>query len=338
MTIIAIVAGVFVGLTLVSYLVEALRRAPVAPERLAWAPEIPIRYTTVDGSKIRYIVAGQGPPLVLLHTLRTQLDIFQKVIPDLAREFTVYAVDYPGHGWSDIPQADYTPEFFRNFVTRFLETLEIRDALVAGVSIGASIPLLMAAEKNPRIRGIVSINPYDYGRRGIDRANGVSKVLFTLAPIPVLGPTVMRLRNRLVEGKVLQGGMANPSSVPPAFGEEVYRVGERPGYYRAFLNLIRHMPLWRETHNQYGRIKTPVLLVYGDHDWSREPERLATLGEIPGARLVTVPNGGHFLPLDQPEAVVEQIRAFARELGQGRGSEPRLLQDMRPTSHGAGWS
>lgn len=314
MTLTAIVVGVLLGIVLVSYLVDALRPAPVPPEHLAWAPEMPARFVTVNGSRIRYIVAGQGPPLVLLHTLRTQLDIFQKIIPELAREFTIYAPDYPGHGWSDIPPADYSPEFFSRFTADFLEALQIQDALVVGVSIGASIPLLLAAEENPRIRAIVAINPYDYGRRGIDRANAVAKVLFTLAPIPILGATVMRLRNRLVEGKVLDGGVANPDTIPRAFREEVFRVGERPGHSRAFLNLIRHMPLWHKARKVYGRVKVPVLLVYGDRDWSREAERQANLREIPGARLVVVEQGGHFLPLDQPQAVMRQIRGFAREL------------------------
>jgi pimeloyl-ACP methyl ester carboxylesterase len=299
----------------ISFAVEALRKKPIAPAAIAWAPNIPIQYIDVGGVRARYIKTGTGPTLLLLHTLRTQLDIFQKIIPELAKDFTVHAVDYPGHGWSDIPPADYTPEFFRRFVTDLLERLNLRDVLVAGVSIGASIPLLMAAEGNSRIRGIVSINPYDYGQRGLDRANVVAKVVFTLAPIPVLGDTVMRLRNRMVEGKVLEGGVTTPAAVPDSFREEAYRVGERPGHYKAFLNLVRHMPLWRKTRERYGAIRTPVLLVYGDHDWSREPERQANLREIPGARLETVKNGGHFLPLDQPEAVIRQIRAFARQLG-----------------------
>lgn len=310
----AIVVGVVVILVLVSYLVDAMRSPPARPEHLIWAPDIPIRYVTIDGLRIRYIVTGEGPPLVLLHTLRTQLDLFQKVIPELKLDFTVYAVDYPGHGWSDIPRADYSPKFFTRFATGFLEAVGIGNALLAGVSIGASIPLLMAAEGNRRIRGIVSINPYDYGKRGIDRANLVARILFTLAPIPVLGDTVMRLRNRMVEGKVLDGAVAAPSSVPPAFREEVFTVGERPGHYRAFLALIRHMPLWRKAHEVYHQIQVPVLLLYGDRDWSRNAEREATLREIPGARLAMVQDGGHFLPLDQPEAVIQHIREFAREL------------------------
>jgi pimeloyl-ACP methyl ester carboxylesterase len=306
--------GCLVGLVIVSYIVEARRRKPVAPAHLSWAPAIPISYAGIGGVQARYIKSGTGPTLVLLHTLRTQLDFFQKVLPTLAQDFTVYAVDYPGHGWSEIPDVDYAPEFFTRFTAGFLDQLELEDVLVAGVSIGASIPLLMAARGNPRIRAIVSINPYDYGKRGIDRANAVAKILFSLAPIPLLGETVMRLRNRVIEGKVLEGGVATPEALPPAFEEEVFTVGERPGHYRAFLNLIRHMPLWRKAHEVYGDIKVPVLLVYGDHDWSRQSERQQTLREIPGARLVTVKNGGHFLTLDQPDAVIQNIKAFAREL------------------------
>ena len=66
-----------------SYVVEELRSAPAAPEQLSWAPEIPIRYVKVNDINLRYVKVGQGPPLVLLHTLRTQLDMFQKVIPAL---------------------------------------------------------------------------------------------------------------------------------------------------------------------------------------------------------------------------------------------------------------
>jgi len=49
---------------------------------------------------VRYLKTGRGPNLVLFHTLRTQLDIYKKIIPKLAEQFTVDACDYPGHGWS----------------------------------------------------------------------------------------------------------------------------------------------------------------------------------------------------------------------------------------------
>ena len=107
---IAIGGGVAVWLA--SLLFEQARRSPSAPKRLAWAPDIVIDYIRVNGQQLRYIRVGRGPTLVLLHTLRTQLDLFEKIVPDLARDFTVYALDYPGHGYSDIQ----TPITTRTFL------------------------------------------------------------------------------------------------------------------------------------------------------------------------------------------------------------------------------
>ena len=72
--------------------------------------KIPIKTIVIDGNTIRYIKTGRGPNLVLLHTLRTQLDIFERLVPLLTPSFTVYALDYPGHGFSDIPKTDYGPD------------------------------------------------------------------------------------------------------------------------------------------------------------------------------------------------------------------------------------
>ncbi|MGH8711091.1 MAG: alpha/beta fold hydrolase, partial [Burkholderiales bacterium] len=221
-----------------SFAIEALRKKPDPPTSLEWAPSIPIQYLNINGVRIRYIKTGDGPQLVLLHTLRTQLDIFQKVILELAREFTVFAPDYPGHGWSDIPDVDYNPELFTRTVAGFLDKLNIKNAIVAGISIGGIIPLLLAAEHNSRIRGVVSINPYDYAGNGLGRGNLVARIISTLAPIPVVGETVMRMRNEMVERIIFEGGVSTPSAITAPFLAEMVSVGNRPRHYRAFLNLL----------------------------------------------------------------------------------------------------
>ena len=66
----------------------------------------------VEGVRLRYVVAGTGPTLVLVHTLRTQLDLFQRLFPLLARHYRVYTLDLPGHGYSDFPSVDYTADLF----------------------------------------------------------------------------------------------------------------------------------------------------------------------------------------------------------------------------------
>ncbi|MGB2933521.1 MAG: alpha/beta hydrolase, partial [Methyloceanibacter sp.] len=70
--------------------------------------------------------------------------------------------------------------------------------------------------------------------------------------------------------------------------------------------------LWDEARRRYGEIGVPVLVVYGEEDWSRPEERQRTVAAIPGARMETVQRGGHFLSLDQPKRLAELITAFAR--------------------------
>ena len=300
-----------VALVTVSYVVEALRRPPAEPGELAWAPEIPILHTEVDGLSIRYIRAGQGPVLVLLHTLRTQLDIFQKVIPELAKRFTVYALDYPGHGYSDIPRTRYDADFFVKVVERFIDELDLRDATLAGVSIGGSIALLIAARKNPRIVLVLAINPYDYAKgRGLARSSWLGWMVMHTARIPVVGETVMRLRNFMIMKAVFRGGVADPASIPPELLKEMYRVGSRRGHYRAFISLMRSAASWEAATSDYGNIEVPVRLVWGREDWARPAEREHDLKLIPRGETTTIERAGHFLPLDRPEAVISQIQEF----------------------------
>ena len=169
---ILIFVAVGVGLWLLSFVVEALRPAPKAPKALSWAPDIPVAYVGVGGCKLRYIKTGRGPNLVLLHTLRTQFDLFQKVIPGLAKQFTVHALDYPGHGFSDIPKARYDTDFFVRFVEDFVDVLDLSDVTLCGVSIGGAIGLIIAGRRNPRITQVMAINPYDYAKgRGMARSS-----------------------------------------------------------------------------------------------------------------------------------------------------------------------
>src|SRR5262245_40857053 len=253
MTLLLLAIGSLIFLVVLSFGVEALRRRPTAPATLYWAPEIPIQTTEIGGNTIRYIKTGRGPPLVLLHTLRTQLDIFEKLVPLLSKSFTVYALDYPGHGFSDIPKTDYDPDLFVKTVEGFLDKLDLEDVTLAGISIGGVIPLIIAAKQNPRVVRVIAINPYDYGRGlGIARANGWAWLTFNLARVPVLGENVMRLRNQFIEQRILEGGVANPEAITPGFAAQVRASGLRPGHYRAFLNLIRHAYKWDEAKQRYG--------------------------------------------------------------------------------------
>jgi pimeloyl-ACP methyl ester carboxylesterase len=307
-----VVLACLVAIVAISYLAEALRRSPQAPEKLPWAPDIAVEYANLDGIKVRYIKTGSGPNLVLLHTLRTQLDIFQKVIPELAKHFTIYAYDYPGHGWSDMPTADYAPEDFYRWTAAFLDKLDIRHASIAGISIGGTIAFVLAARQNPRITRVIAINPYDYWPAGgVRKSSLAARFILMPADIPILGATLMRLRNRFVLDRIMEGGVASAKSLPGELAKELYDVGERPGHYRGFLSLLAHEHLWPVARKEYTRIKVPVLLIYGEQDWAPIKAREYDRSLIPSVTLETVRDGSHFLSLDRPKELQELILRFA---------------------------
>ena len=295
----------------VSYIVAAFKSEPTTPQTLALLPDISVNYTIVDGVNIRYITIGSGPNLVLLHTFRSQLDIYYKIIPELSKSFTVYAFDYPGHGYSDIPEVDYTPQFFAEKVEGFLNDRDLQNITLAGVSIGATLSLMLAAKRNSRIDRVIAINPCDYVGAGIERGNAIAKLFITMCKLPVLGGTFMRLNNRLAERKVIEGTVSNSDAISNEFAEELYLSGTRKGYYQAFLNLIHHADMWDEVKSSYKNIEIPVLLAYGDNDWAHKEERNQTQSLIPNVQTESVPQGGHWLMLDYPDNVIDLIRKFS---------------------------
>jgi pimeloyl-ACP methyl ester carboxylesterase len=254
-----------------------------------------------DGPKVRYLKVGSGPALVLMHTVRTQLDLFQRVIPALADHFTVYAFDYPGFGWSEIVAgADYSEGTMRRHVLGFLDRLALQDVTLAGESMGGSLALTAAAMLGGRIRQVVAFNPYDY-LPGLERANLLASIIIKSIRAPVIGPGFAALENRFILAGILRGGVYDTKSLPPDLVDEFNKVGKRRGYSRVARAVYRSLGSYVEARSLYGRITAPVTLVYGDHDWSRPADRQANLEMIGQAHMIELRDAGHFSALDRPE-------------------------------------
>jgi pimeloyl-ACP methyl ester carboxylesterase len=130
-----------------------------------WSPSGEIEYAKLAGGmRLRHLTAGSGPTaLISLHTVRTQLDQFQLVIPKVTHAFTVYAIDMPGMGWSDInPGASYTEPALRRAIVEFVKTLDVTDVTLAGESMGATVSLTASTELEGRVGRVVAFNTYDY--------------------------------------------------------------------------------------------------------------------------------------------------------------------------------
>src|ERR671925_658809 len=273
-----------------------------------WSPSGEIVYAPLtDGTRVRYLKTGSGPALILLHTVRTQLDHFQLVVPKILQAFTVYAVDLPGMGWSDItPGASYGEPALRRALVEFVETLDLTDVILAGESMGATVSLTASTELGDRVRGVVAFNPYDYPK-GVGRANRVASIYIGGARLPAIGTVVTRMENKPVLGIVMRGGLFDGRKLPNHYLAELRRGGRRRGYPRVAREVFRNVRSMIAARALYGRVTAPVTLIYGDHDWSHMPDREANLALLRDARSISLPDTGHFASLDQPARVAELL-------------------------------
>src|SRR5947209_4176795 len=260
-----------------------------------------------DGSRLRYYTTGTGPPLVLLHTVRTQLDYFQRVVPALWDEFTVYALDLPGMGWSDIvPGARFGEPELVSAAVEFVSALGLRDVTLAGESMGAAIALLSSIELADRVRSVIAFNPYDYPG-GLERGNWFARLIGTGVRLPGSGPIFARMENRLVLEGVLRGGFADHNQLPEDFVNELRRSGRRRGYPTVNRAIVRSLTGFIDAASRYPQVTVPVTLVYAERDWSRPPERDHVARQL-GVRAITVAGTGHFSGLERPTEMARMIR------------------------------
>jgi pimeloyl-ACP methyl ester carboxylesterase len=117
------------------------------------------RRVNVDGLCIRYFTAGcDDPPLILIHGDGESAIDWSWVIPGLAVNTCVYALDLPGSGDSAKPNREYSPEFFAQFMVKFLDALEIERAIVVGNSLGGLIALRLALSHPEKVAALVLVD------------------------------------------------------------------------------------------------------------------------------------------------------------------------------------
>jgi pimeloyl-ACP methyl ester carboxylesterase len=266
-----------------------------------------------DKLSVRFQKTGSGPPLLLIHTIRTQLEYFRALTPLLAGSHTVYAIDLPGHGHSPIdPSASFDEPYFRRAVIRFIEELDLSNVTLVGESIGGALALTVAASLPQRVRRVYAINPYDYETRygdGIRRGNWFANFIIGSLQIPLIGAMNASLENKIVLGKIMGGGYHDPRKLPADLLAEFNEVARRPGYKRTARKVLAGWQSWSKARDYYRQISAPVTLIYGDSDWSRPNERERTRSLIPVGQLVMLKNTGHFSAVENPSELARVILA-----------------------------
>ena len=217
-----------------------------------------------DGSRLRYFTAGSGPALVLMHTIRTQLDYFHRVIPQLWDSFTVYALDLPGMGWSDVvPGARYEEPDLRAAVVEFVTDLDLHDVTLAGESLGGALALQSAVDLKGRVARVVAFNTYDYPS-GLERGNVFARFIISSVRMPGLGPLFAAMENRPIMKGIMRGGVVDDRMLPDDFVVELRKSGRRKGYPGVARAVYRSLKGFVKARDRYRDVAVPVTLVYSD--------------------------------------------------------------------------
>jgi pimeloyl-ACP methyl ester carboxylesterase len=278
-------------------------------------PDITIPGTTshfLEGQgRLRYLTGGSGTPLVLLHTVRTQAEHFRHLIPLVRQRYTVYALDLPGMGYSQIvPGASYDEPAMRAAVKRLLTDLDLHEVTLLGESMGAVLALTTAADLPDRVRRVVAVNAYDY-RGGIARSSLLARLIITGVIAPAVGPLLARLEPKPVMRAILSGGLADPTALREDYLDELLNVGRRPGYPTVARGVYRNLPSLAAARTRYPNVTAPIHLIYGEKDWSRPADRQANHQLLPDAEFTQVPNAGHFITLERPDVPATLLNSVA---------------------------
>jgi pimeloyl-ACP methyl ester carboxylesterase len=264
-----------------------------------------------ERGRLRYVTGGTGAPLVLLHTVRTQAEHFRHLIPLVQQRYTVYALDLPGMGYSQIVSgASYEEPAMRAAVKSLIMRLDLRDVTLLGESMGAVLALTTAADLPERVRRVVAINPYDYAG-GIERSGFLARFIVKGVLAPGIGPRFARVEPKPVMRAVLRGGLVDKSALREDYLDELLRAGRRPGYATVARSVYANLPSLVAARSRYADGSAPVHLIYGEKDWSRPSDRQANKELLRTAEFTQVPNAGHFIALERPEVPANLLNRVA---------------------------
>src|SRR3972149_1693188 len=125
-----------------------------------------LRFQVVDGAKVRYAVAGQGPAVVLVHGLGACLACWWENIGPLHKHSRLYALDMPAHGESEpLPGVDHDPVKSARFLTHFMDVVGIPSASLVGNSAGGLVAAMCAFNHPKRVERLVLVDSAGLGRQ-----------------------------------------------------------------------------------------------------------------------------------------------------------------------------
>jgi pimeloyl-ACP methyl ester carboxylesterase len=278
----------------------------------------------LHGRRAVYRIAGNGPPVVLIHGMLNSSSHWQSVALELADDYTVIAPDLIGHGDSAAPRGDYSLGAHAASIRDLLTALGIERATIVGHSLGGGVAMQFFYQFPARVQRLVLVSSGGLGHEVSPMLRtaalpGMSAAL-ALAAHPKLLGAVWGTGTRLRRAGVRQGAYVQAVA-------RALRPLERPQAREAFLQTLRAVIDVRgqrvsATDRLYLLEPMPTMIVWGERDNTIPLAHGRRAHEAaPTSRFRTLPRAAHFPHLEEPDALVAVLREFLEE------TEPCELDD-----------
>ena len=280
-------------------------RAQPIPEsrRFPAGTTLSAHYATVDGTRVRYVDTGRGPPVVLIHGLAASMYSWRHtILPLVEAGHRCIVFDNRGLGFSDKPEHGYDNAAYVKLLFALLDTLQVPQAVLVGHSMGGAIAAQAALDHPERVQGLVLVDAAGLGVR--------YPFMLRVARWPIVGALFDRLRGRAATAGILKSLYGVPSRVTAEDVDQYYAPIAEPGSGRGLRGILREFR-FDALEGRLGGLSTPTLITWGMADRLIPPAvGDSMVDQIPGALLVRFPSAGHALPEEAPAAFNRALLAF----------------------------
>lgn len=260
----------------------------------------------IGGTRLRCFVAGEGPPVLLVHGLGGAAVNWVEIAPALARRRRVLCPDLPGHGGSAPLSSPLSLAAYADCVALLAEREGMLPAPVVGHSLGGVVALWMAIRRSESVRGIVLAGAATMGMR-TPRARLLITVIGLLRPARAVAPLRgLVARTPWLRYPVFGGwGASDPPAMPPAAVEAFLAPHGLHTDTRSAGRALLH-----DEAPDLDRVRCPCLVLWGARDRLTTLESGFAYARRLGAPLRAIADCGHLLIGERPDACLDAIEGF----------------------------
>jgi pimeloyl-ACP methyl ester carboxylesterase len=275
--------------------------------------ELELRELTLHGHRLAYRQAGSGPVLVLIHGITSDSDTWRRVMPYLARRFTVLAPDLIGHGGSAKPRGDYSLGAHASAVRDLLLALGHDRATFVGHSLGGGIAMQLSYQFPERCERLVLVDSGGLGRE-VSMLLRAATLPGSELVLPLLAASRLLDAGRLAGSALRRLGLRAGTDIEEmAKGHATLSDREaRAAFVHTLRAVVEPGGQRVDASNRlYLAERLPLLLIWGEHDSLIPVSHGRAANErIAGSRLEVFADSGHFPQLDEPERFLHALSDF----------------------------